>query len=157
MGYTEFVPTYRVRRYWSDRIKLSNVPLFPGYVFCQFDVERRLPILKIPGTVGIVGSGKMPLPIPETEISAIRQVSDSQLRVLPWPFLQVGQSVEIRKGPLAGVAGVLIAVKNDLRVVVSLSLLQRSIAAEVEADWLQPVTSRTKRINELPRVLSAIA
>jgi transcription antitermination factor NusG len=114
------------------------VPLFPGYTFCRFNAERRLPILQIPGVVNIVSFGNHPAPIPENEISTVRSVVETDLAVRPWPFLQVGQKVRIQKGPLAGVEGFLVEFKHSFRLVVSVTLLNRSVAAEVDGSWVKP-------------------
>jgi transcription antitermination factor NusG len=100
-GYQEFLPLYRARRRWSDRVKQLDLPLFPGYFFCRFDVCRRLPILTTPGVVSIVGAGKTPVPVPDDEIAAVQAVVRSGLAALPWPYLTVGSRVWIERGPLA--------------------------------------------------------
>src|SRR5580698_3809976 len=100
-GYREFLPLYRSRRRWSDRVKEIDVPLFPGYLFCHFDAgSRLLPILTTPGVVSIVGAGKTPVPVSEAEIDAIQAVVRSGLPALPWPCLTVGSRVLIEAGPL---------------------------------------------------------
>src|SRR5262245_29657707 len=86
-GYEEFAPSYRAERQWSDRKKHLDQFLFPGYVFCRFDVENRLPVLTAPGVVSLVGFGKIPSPIPDHEIEHIRRMTESGLLVTPWPFL----------------------------------------------------------------------
>ena len=138
-GYTQFLPTYRTRNRWSDRIKTVERPLFPGYLFCRFDQQDRLPILVTPGVVNVVGIGKTPMPIPEVEIEAVQAMVRSGLLTTPWPFVSVGQKLVIERGPLSGVEGILQEVKNRYRFIVSVNLLQRSVAAEVEADWVRPV------------------
>ena len=138
-GYEEFAPSVRVERRWSDRKKEVEQFLFPGYVFCRFDPQRRLPILTAPGIVGVVGCGKIPTPIPEHEIERIRTMVQSGLLVTPWPFLEVGQTVVIERGPLAGVEGILEEVKGKCRLIVSINLLQRSVAAEVDRYSVRPV------------------
>jgi transcription antitermination factor NusG len=137
-----YLPTYRRRRCWSDRIKEIECPLFPGYVFCRFDVNSRLPILTTSGVRSIVGNGRMPAPIAEEEISAIQKVTRSGLAAMPWPFLRVGQHVAVRKGPLAGMEGILLSQPNRYRIVISISLLQRSIATEIDADMVCPTQAR---------------
>jgi transcription antitermination factor NusG len=138
-GYEEFLPLYRCRRRWSDRIKELELPLFPGYVFCRFDVEQRLPILVTPGVQHIVGIGKVPLPVEEAEIAAIQSIVRTGLPAEPWPFLQVGQRVRIVSGPLEGLEGLLLAVKKPYRLVVSVTLLQRSVAVEIDSVWVTPL------------------
>jgi transcription antitermination factor NusG len=138
-GYEEFLPIYRCRRRWSDRIKELELPLFPGYVFCRFDAEHRLPILVTPGVHHIVGIGKIPLPVDEAEITAIQSIVKSGLSAEPWPFLQVGQQVRIDYGPLEGLEGLLLAMMKPCRLVVSVMLLQRSVAVEIDSAWVTPL------------------
>jgi transcription antitermination factor NusG len=136
-GFDAFLPTYQEPRQWSDRIKLTELPLFPGYLFCRLNGERRLPILTTPGVRRIISFGNTPIPVPEDEIEAVRRFIKSKLKIHPWPFLEVGQTVRIEKGPLAGVEGVLQEFRGNYRVVVSISLLQRSIAAEMDGTWIK--------------------
>jgi transcription antitermination factor NusG len=122
-----------------------ELPLFPGYLFCRFDYQRRLPILMSPGIVHIVGGSIAPEPVPEVEIATVRAVVESHLRAEPWPFLEMGQRVRIFGGPLAGVEGLLVDSKGRHRLVVSITLLQRSIAAEIDARWVRPVPKSVAR------------
>lgn len=138
-GFTAFVPTYKEPREWSDRVKLLDVPLFPGYVFWRHDGTRTLPALTTPGVRSIVSFGRVPAEIPDFEIESVRRFINSHLNVKPWPFLHLGQTVRVEKGPLAGVNGILQEFKGSYRVVVSISLLQRSIAAEVDGTWVRPL------------------
>lgn len=142
-GFDTFLPTYDSKRIWSDRVKLLQLPLYPGYVFCRFEFEKRLPILQSLGVVDIVGDGKRGLSIPESELAAIRRIVDSKLKVSPWPFLRVGQRVEVHRGPLQGVEGILLAHKKNYRLVVSVTLLQRSVNVEIEGDWVRPISVPT--------------
>lgn len=135
-GYEEYVPTYSSRRRWSDRMKTVELPLFPGYAFCKFEVQKRLPILLTPGVLSIVGIGKTPTAIAETEISSIQKIVASRLPCGPWPFVQAGERVSVERGPLAGLEGTVIDVKSNLRLVLSLPLLQRSVAVEIDRDCL---------------------
>jgi transcription antitermination factor NusG len=142
-GYEEFLPLYRSRRQWSDRVKELETPLFPGYLFCRFDVSDRLmPILTTPGVIGIVGAGKTPVPVDEEEIEAIRVVLRSGLAAQPWPFLSVGSKVYIEGGPLAGAEGFVINTEKVYRLIVSVSLLQRSVAVEIDREWARPIPDR---------------
>jgi transcription antitermination factor NusG len=139
-GYEEFLPVCRSRRRWSDRVKELDLPLFPGYLFCRFDVkDRLLPILTTPGVVAIVGAGKTPVHIDDQEIEAIRAILGSGLAVQPSPFLHVGSIVYIEGGPLAGVEGIITNTDKVYRLVVSVSLLQRSIAVEIDRAWARPI------------------
>jgi transcription antitermination factor NusG len=138
-GYEEFCPAFTSTRRWSDRTKTVETFLFPGYVFSRLDPQDRLPVLTVPGVVGLVGFGKTPSPIPEREIENIRTMVQSGALIQQWPFLKVGQMVLIERGPLAGVEGILLELKGKLRLVVSVGLLQRSVSAEVDRDWVRPV------------------
>jgi transcription antitermination factor NusG len=138
-GYEEFLPLYKHRRRWSDRIKQVDLPLFPGYLFCRLDPTNRLPILTTPGVVLIVGIGKVPVPVEESEMAGLRSIVASQVPAEPWPFLRAGQRVRIDYGPLRGVEGVFLNHKNQSRLVVSVSILQRSVAVEVDSDWVTPL------------------
>ncbi|HXW56411.1 MAG TPA: UpxY family transcription antiterminator [Candidatus Cybelea sp.] len=135
-GYEQFLPSYTCRRRWSDRIKEVRSPLFPGYLFCRFDVQDRLPILKTPGVLQIVGTGRSPIPVDETEVSALQTLVGSGLPNQPWPFLQAGDTVRIQAGPLRGVEGLLVAFKGNYRLVISVSLLQRSVAVEIDSAFV---------------------
>jgi transcription antitermination factor NusG len=141
-GYEEFAPSYRQERTWSDRRKIVDQFLFPGYVFCRVDPSARLPVLTIPGVVSLVGCGKIPTPVPDQEIEHVRTMIQSGLLVTPWPFFHVGQGVLIERGPLAGVEGILQEVKGRFRLVVSIPLLQRSVSTEIDRDWVRPLAGR---------------
>jgi transcription antitermination factor NusG len=138
-GYQEFFPLYRSHRRWSDRTKELELPLFPGYSFCQFDVNDRLPILTTPGVIGIVGAGKTPVPVDEKEIEAVRAILRSGLAALPWPFLRVGSKVYLERGPLAGLEGMITNTDKVYRLIVSVNLLQRSVAVEIDRQWARPI------------------
>src|SRR5215510_648448 len=107
-GYEVFLPLYRDRRRWSDRMKELELPLFPGYLFCRFDVMKRLPILTTPGIVQVVGLGRTPRPVDEAEIAAIQAIVISRLNAQTWPYLKIGQKVSIEQGRLTGLEGILI-------------------------------------------------
>ena len=103
---------YRCRRHWSDRIKEFDAALFPGYIFCRFDPLDRLPILKTPGVIQIVGSNRVPIPLNESEITAVQTLVGSGVSNQPWPFLAVGDRVRVESGPLRGMEGILTAFKE---------------------------------------------
>ena len=138
-GYEEFLPAYRTRRRWSDRWKEIELPLFAGYVFCRFDAHKRLPVLVTPGVVSVVGFGKVPHPVEDREIEDLKAVISAGLNAQPWPYLKIGERVRIQDGPLGGVEGILLDIKPNRRLVLSVDLLQRSVAVEVEDCWLTPV------------------
>jgi transcription antitermination factor NusG len=138
-GFTQFVPLYHDRRRWSDRIKEIELPLFPGYLFCRLDPNNRLPVLVTPFVKGIVGAGRTPIPVQDSEIEAIRTIVTYGQDALPWNFLPAGCPARIEEGPLQGLEGVLIEVKKRHRLVVSVTLLQRSVAVEVDRHWVTPM------------------
>ena len=142
-GYETFLPRYTARRRWSDRVKEVELPLFPGYLFCRFDLGAYAPpILTTPGVIGIVSAGRTPLPVADEEIDAVQAVIRSGLPTQPWPFLTAGSLVLIEHGPLAGLEGVALDVEKKFRLVVSVSLLQRSVAVEIDRSWVRPIAAR---------------
>lgn len=141
-GYEELLPLSKGRRIWSDRIKVVETPVFPGYVFCRFDPSRRLPILTTPGVVGIVGFGEAPAPVYEHEITSLRTMLKAGLSCEQWPYLKAGQPITIEHGPLAGFDGTVLQVKGQYRLIVQISLLQRSVAAEVDREAVRPRTQQ---------------
>lgn len=139
-GYTGLLPLYRSRRRWSDRAQDVDLPLFSGYVFCRLDVNHRLPVLMIPGVVRIVGLGKTPIPVDENEIAAVQTVVNSGLLAQPWPFLRTGQAVTIEEGPLRSVTGVLTEIDGSEQLIISITLLQRSLAVSIPRHAVRPVS-----------------
>jgi transcription antitermination factor NusG len=138
-GYEEYLPLYRSRRRWSDRMKEIEVPLFPGYIFCKLDITDRLPLLVVPGVKFIVSSGRIPIPIPEHEIQGIQRVVDSGLHYGPWRSLCAGESVRVEYGPLRGVEGVVLRVKDEYQLIISITLLSRSVSVTIDRDCITPV------------------
>ena len=140
-GYEVYLPTYQSKRRWSDRTKTLEVPLFPTYMFCRFDFQRRLPILTVPGVNFIVGVGKTPAPVEVKELDAVRLAVSSGLHCEPWPFLEAGHSVRVEHGPLTGLEGFVLNVKNSYRLIISVNLLGRSVSVEVDRDSVKPIPS----------------
>jgi transcriptional antiterminator NusG len=138
-GYSVFSPSYRTKRKRVDRITEIEVALFPGYVFCQFDTDKRLPILMTPGVVGVVGRGNRPQPVDDTEIASIRTIALAGRPVQPWPFLRVGQRIRLQAGPLAGAEGIFLRVKDEFHLVVSIALLQRAVSVVIEKEAVAPL------------------
>jgi transcription antitermination factor NusG len=137
-GFETYLPVYRARKRWSDRVRQTDAVLFPGYVFCRFGLREKLRVLQSPGVRSIVGAGKQPAPVEENEISAVRAVLSSGGAVAPWPYLRIGQSVIIEHGPLAPLRGVILRTKNSWRVVVSVDALGSSVSVELDSDLLSP-------------------
>ena len=148
-GYEVFLPFYQCKRRWSDRMQEFDVPLFPGYLFCRFNLLDRLPILTTPGVIQIVGIGKTPIPVDEEEVVALQTAVRTGMPRHPWPFLNVGQKVRVEAGPLFGLEGVLLSFKGRYRLVLSVSLLQRSVAVEVDGAWVTSVLQQSGRTTAL--------
>ncbi|MGA8213426.1 MAG: transcription termination/antitermination NusG family protein [Candidatus Sulfotelmatobacter sp.] len=140
-GYAVFSPSYRTKRKRFDRIAEIDIALFPGYVFCHFDSNKRLPILMTPGIVGVVGRGKKPEPVDDSEIASVRAVAMSGRPVQPWPFLRLGQRIRLQAGPLTGAEGIFLRVKDEYHLVVSITLLQRAVSVVIEKDAVAPLFS----------------
>lgn len=132
-GYQTLVALYKKRHGRSARPKESELPLFPGYVFCRFNAMARLPILTTPGVNQVLGAGHVPIPVDEAEMAALQTALRLQLRLTPYPFFKTGQRVRITEGSLAGVEGVIVNHKPCLRIVLSITLLQRSILLEIDS------------------------
>lgn len=138
-GYQTFLPTFKARKRWNGKLREVSTPLFPGYVFCQFDAQKRLPILITPGVLSVVGRGRVPLPVDDTEMTAIQTIASSGFRAEPWPYLEVGQKIRIESDSLMGLEGILINFKGNHRIVVSVTLLRRSVALEIDRSCVRPV------------------
>lgn len=135
-GLETYLPVYRARKRWSDRVRESDAVLFPGYVFCRFGLREKLRVLQAPGVRSIVGSGKEPVRVEDDEISAVRAVLSSGRAIAPWPYMRIGQSVIIEHGPLAPLRGVILRTKGSWRVVISVEALGSSVSVEVDGDML---------------------
>jgi transcription antitermination factor NusG len=129
-GIDEFLPIYREEVRWSDRTKVVERALFPGYIFCR--LADPLPVLRISGVVQILGSNLTPLAIPDREIANVRAVCASLAKAAPCAYV-VGQPVVIASGPLAGIEGVIKRVKGALRLIVAIELLGRGMSVEIDA------------------------
>ncbi len=136
LGYEYLAPTYPARRRWSDRMKAVQAPLFPGYVFCRMDPVERLPVLKCSCVIEVVSAGRVPIEIEHHEIDAVRTIVDSKREVEPCPYLRLGQLIELDRGPLKGVTGILVEDRTGL--VVSVTMLQRSVRVSVDEAWIDP-------------------
>ena len=136
-----FLPLYAARRRWSDRTKEVHVPLFDGYVFCQLDPSVRMPVLVTPGVLHFVGIGKTPVAVERSEMEALQKVIQFGSVVRPWPFMQEGDRVRVDDGPLRNTEGILLRGGDENEVVISVSLLQRSVSVKVDRAWLTPIRS----------------
>jgi len=145
-GYESLLPLYKCKRPRPGRLRDVELPVFPGYLFCQFDATARLPILTTPGVLHVVGLGRAPIPVAENEIQAIQRLVSSPLQAEPWPYVEAGQTVYVQEGPLQGVEGILLAIKNSHRLVISITLLKRAVAVEIERAAVTATAPRTSRI-----------
>jgi transcription antitermination factor NusG len=128
-----FLPLYRSVRRWKDRRVLLDLPLFPGYIFVRLALRDRLRVLQIPSIVRLVGFSGIPVPLPDQDIESLRGALRQQLRVEPHPYLTIGKRVRILRGPLEGKEGILLRRKANLRVILSIDLIVRSIVVDVDA------------------------
>src|SRR5208283_5186041 len=140
-GVESFLPLYRTVRRWSDRRVELQMPLFPGYVFVHLALRERLRVLLVPGVAKLVGFGGLPAALPDEQIEALRAGLDKQMLAKPHPYLVAGRRVSIVRGPLCGAQGVLVRKKSVFRVVLSLELIMRSVAVEVDAADVEPLPS----------------
>ncbi len=149
-GYQTFLPTFGTLKRVRGRSCEVKAPLFPGYVFCRFDSLKRLPVLLTPGVITVVGRGRIPIPVEDSEIEAVQKVVSTGLHVEPWPYLEVGQLVRIDDGAFCGIQGILIGFKGARRIVVSISLLRRSVALEIDRSMACPIqATRTAAVGSL--------
>ena len=148
-GYQTFLPIYKVRKRWKGKMREVDAALFPGYVFCNFDPQKRLPVLITPGVISVVGQGRIPQPVDEREIEAIQKVVTSGFRAEPWPYLEIGQKVRIQQDVLQGLEGILVNFKGNQRIIVSVSLLRRSVALEIDRDYVRAVGPIPAREREM--------
>jgi len=133
-GYEIFLPLYRRQHQYGRRTREFQLPLFPGYLFCRTDPDERLPALTTPGVFQFLGIGKAPSSISDDEIVAIQIAARVGLRMEPHPYWEKGQKVRIAKGPLTGLEGTVIDSNKPLRLVLSVTLIQRSVLVEIDAD-----------------------
>jgi transcription antitermination factor NusG len=138
-----YLPLYRSLRRWQDRSKQVLLPLFPCYVFIREGMDRQLQILKTPGIIHIVSWGGRPAIVPQTQLVAVRQIIESCLHVETHPYLQCGDRVRVKTGPLMGLEGILVRKKGLARLVVSMEMLGRSAAVEIDVlnlERIGPIT-----------------
>jgi len=138
-GIEPLLPTVKRLSQWKDRKKEVEVPLFSGYCFVRFTMDQKLPVLKTVGVVDIVGSGQQPEPIPDEEIAAIQTLMTSVLPYDPHPYLHEGMMVEVIKGPLQGVRGILLRKEKRHRLVLGVRLIQQAAAVEIDIRDVVPV------------------
>lgn len=137
-GYETLLPVYQKLHQYPGRARSFELPLFPGYTFCRFDPAARLPILITPGVMLVVGAGRTPVPVGDTEIDSIRRAMEAGVPMTPVPYWTEGSRGRIASGPLAGVEGIVTDARRPVRLVLSVSLLQRSVLLEIDSDCVDP-------------------
>jgi transcription antitermination factor NusG len=136
-GYDPFAPTISERRRYCDRMTVIQTPVFPGYVFCRLNPNRKVPVLSTPAVEYIVSFDGVPAIVPEEEIEAVRRAIEAG--AVPRSYLAVGQRIRIEYGSLAGLEGILERTGKENRLVVSVHLLQRSVSVEIDDDQVQAI------------------
>jgi transcription antitermination factor NusG len=144
-GFETFLPLERCRRQGKSKPANVQVPLFPGYVFARFDPFKRLPVLITPGVISVVKTSVGPVSVPETEIDAIKRATDSDCVVRRFPYGYVGEKVRIEEGPLKGIEGIVLSTRKQSTLILSITLLQRSISVEIDS-------RSTAAVREMPRL-----
>jgi transcription antitermination factor NusG len=138
-GVEHFLPQYESVRKWKDRKVRLQMPLFPGYVFVHLALRERLRVLQVPGVARLVGFDGHPVAVPEEELTRIREFLERGLRAEPHPYLKAGRHVRVRSGPLEGMEGIVLRRKNGCRLVISLELIQRAMAVDMDGMDLEAV------------------
>jgi len=141
-GVQTFLPLYYSKRQWKNRARVElELPLFPGYLFTRIAVSEQLRVLETPGALSLVGSAAGPIAVPEHELAALRQAL-SLRKAEPHPFLKQGERVRVIAGPMRGLEGILIRFRQDYRVVLSIDLIMRSVAVEIDTCDLEPISAK---------------
>ena len=133
-----FLPVYESLRRWKDRRVKLQLPLFPGYVFVRMALRDRLQVQQVPGVARLVGFDGTPATLPEEEMEALQASLARGVRAEPHPFLKIGRRVKVKSGPMEGLQGILKRRKGESRLVVSVELIQRAMAVEIDESDLEP-------------------
>jgi transcription termination/antitermination protein NusG len=140
-GFDTFLPLCKRRHQYARRSREFELPPFPCYLFCHAALTRRLPIMTTPGVIRIVGAGRVPIPVDNNEIAALKKVVEAGVAMSPHHFWQSGQIGRINTGPLAGVEGVVVKSKQSLRLILCVRLLQRAVMLEIDSCCVTLVTN----------------
>ncbi|HBO84736.1 MAG: hypothetical protein A2073_02960 [Deltaproteobacteria bacterium GWC2_42_11] len=142
IGIDFFLPVVEKLRKWKDRKKLVDFPLFPGYLFVhiQKNYSDILTVLKIPGVVRFLGilPGE-PAPVPEEQIISLKKIIENKRDIDPYPYLKEGQTVRIKRGPLAGVEGILVKRAGQHMLVLSVDIIQQGVSLKIDASDVERV------------------
>ncbi len=134
-----FLPLYLASHRWKDRTARLELPLFPGYIFVRLPLQQRRKVLGIPSVVSLLGAHGAPTPLLTSEIESLRSGLEAQLRAVPLPYLKIGRRVRVKNGPLRGAEGILLRKKDKFRIVLSIDLIMRSVAVEIDATDVDPL------------------
>jgi len=149
-GYECFSPTYRQKRRWSDRVVEVELPLFPTYVFCRFNSSATGRAISTPGVTRIVGFGRQPAEVEAEEIEALQLLAQSCSLREPWAYIPDGTLVQVETGPLTGAHGIICSGKDKRRLVISVTLLRRSVAVQLDENTVVSVIERLERDKAVP-------
>ena len=140
-GITTFLPIMREVHRWSDRKKTVEVPLFSCYVFVKTTLtnQQRLRVCCTDGVFQMLGVRGEATPIPEEQIEGVHAILSQQVEWSNHPFLKIGQRVRIRSGALDGVEGILVGRAGEESLVVSVDVIQRSLAVRIEGYDVEPL------------------
>lgn len=141
-----FLPLRETIRQWKDRRKKVKLPLFNGYIFVKIPLKDRIKVLEVDGVVRLVGFKSEPSPIPDDQIDAVKAFISNSRDLFPVPYLKVGQRVKVINGPLRGVEGILIKKQNQFRLIISIDLIMQSVAVNIDARDVIPVSSTSSII-----------
>lgn len=147
-GVEHFLPLYETIHRWSNGRHRVQLPLFPSYIFVRIALQERMRVLEVPGFVRLVGFNSLPHPLPEADINKMKEALNKGVLAEPYPYLTVGTRVEIWNGPMQGMTGVLLRRQNRCRVVISVDLIMRSMAVEVEASDVVPIRNSTFSVGQ---------
>ena len=138
-GITNLLPIWRKRSVWKDRVKMIDEPLFRGYMFGYFALQDKLDVLQSVGIVNIVGVNGKAIPVPEEQIQAVKTMVEQRMAYDPHPFLKEGMRVRVKHGVLAGAEGILLTKKHNYRLVISVDLIQQSVAVDIDSAAVEPL------------------
>jgi transcription antitermination factor NusG len=142
-----FLPTFVTESRWKDRRVRIKTPVFPGYVFTRINLCERSKVFTVPGVIRMLSFNGTPAPIEDSEIEAVRLCLERGTIVEPYPFLEVGDRVRVRSGVLEGLEGLISRCKNERRLIVPISLINQSVAVEIDVQLLEPLGARRNTPN----------
>jgi transcriptional antiterminator NusG len=133
-----FLPAYKAKHHWKNRqTAVVEIPLFPGYLFSRIQPQQRRSALGVSGVISILGDASSSATVPEHHIETLR--SGLALgRILPHPQVEIGDRVRIIAGPMGGVTGILVHIRSEFRIVLSIEMIRQCVSIEVERDEIEP-------------------